>query len=199
MNEIWAAIGISLSLAISVAALAYALWDGRHGTVELAQPNAEDMRIRDEQQAAIDGLLSQQQRLTLRVLELEREMSDLRLELSEWKQGGVLNIAFIEAKGLEPPWKPRDMRQAGVAPKGAPNSTPDNETVTLYQQIANQFSLDEMSELAMNAGIPEGEFGGDTKTARARELVQFALRHDKLTDLVDAARKARPRSRWGRA
>lgn len=190
MGEILAAIGVGLSISISAIALGYALWTGRHNAVELAQPDAEQMRVRDDQQRAIDSLLSQQQRLTLRVLELEREMSDLRIELSEWQQGGTRNIAFIEAQGLEPPWKPRDVRQVTVEP------LPEPDAATLSKLIASLFSLDEMSDLAMEAGIGEEEYGGDTKQARARELVQYAMRHDKLTDLISAARQARPRSRW---
>lgn len=192
MNDFVAALGIGLSLAFSMGALLYAVWYGRHSSMELARPDARQMELREQQRAAINDLLYKQQELTGRVLELELEMTDLRVTLSDYQQGTAQLITQLETMKVTPAWQPK---RKLVTHGGSPES----ESVALYKAIAQQFSLEEMDELKMAANIPDGEVGGDTVTAQALELVQYAQRHGQLDALIAACKKARPRGKWGKA
>ena len=186
MGDYLAGLGVILAVGISVAALGVALVrDRNRGGMHLEQPDPEQMQQRAKQKAAIDDLLTRQQELTTRVLELESEMADLKVMLSDYQAGTEQLLAQLELHGVKPAWQP----------KKRPSKETRDEPA-LYKKIADQFNDEEMDELAMNAGIPSGEFGGETKTARALELVQYAQRHGQLESLIAAARKARPRGKF---
>ena len=183
MNDFVAALGVGLSLAFSMGALLYAVWYGRHSSMELARPDAGQMAARAQQQSAIDELLANQQDLLRRVLELE-------LMVTEYQLGTSQLIAQLESLKVTPAWRPKA--------KGAGGEM-GSDTVTLSKEIERLFTVDEMNQLAAAAGIPPGSFDGDTQPARALELVQYAQRHGQLEALVAACRKARPRGKWGTA
>lgn len=180
MGDFVTALGIGLSLAFSLGALFYAVWYGRHTSIELARPDPALLEARGRQQQAIDELLVNQQDLLRRVLELE-------LLVTEYQLGTSALIAQLESMGVTPVWRP----------KGKPGEAV-SETVTLSKEIERLFSMDEMTRLAADAGIPPESYDGDTAPARALELVLYAQRHGTLSTLIAACRKARPKGRWGK-
>lgn len=176
----WVAVTVlGMSLAMSVAALAVAIAYGRHQEVELIQPGARGAELRDQQRAAIDKLLEDQQRLTLRVLELELTVTELQLDNSRLR-------SLLHEAGIEPPSNPK------LRTDGAPESL----AVALYKLIAARFNVDELADLGMSIGIQNEDIAGETITARALELVQYAQRHGMLSELIAACRKARPKTAW---
>ena len=189
MGDYLAAVGIVAAVGFSVAALIVAIWRGQDSSMHLEQPDPEQMQMRAKQKAAIDDLLTRQQELTTRVLELESEMAELRVWLSDFEAGTTQLMAQLEALKVEPAWRPKKKRTR-------PEEAQDSQGPALYKKIADQFSDAEIDELAMNAGVPAEEFGGDTKTAKALELVQYAQRHGSLENLIAAAKKARPRGKF---
>jgi hypothetical protein len=53
----------------------------------------------------------------------------------------------------------------------------------LYQLVDESFSTDELRELCFEMRIDVDSLPGESKTARARELALYCLRHDRLDDL----------------
>lgn len=184
MSDYLNLIGVSVALTLSAGALLYAIWTGRHTSVELARPDPAQMEARARQQEAINGLLVNQQDLLRRVLELE-------LLVTEYQLGTSQLIAQLESMGVTPVWRPKSKTPTN-------GGVPESESISLYRAIVAQFSMDELTTLMLDAGIPEAEVGGDTATARALELVQYAQRHGQLDALKAACRKARPRGKWGK-
>lgn len=162
----------SLSLA-SVVALALAFWWSRRQPVVYRYDGAvTDLRQRVEE-------------LTLRVIELELGRSHDRVGIAR------LTAQLIDA-GLTPVWAPGPGGLTPDAPGG------ESQLVRVYQLIDEHFSLDEIEELALTAGIPPESYEGETRPARALSLVQFAARHGRLDELMAACRRARPRVAWPR-
>ncbi len=128
--------------------------------------------------------------LSQRVDELTLEVVDLRLELSEVKVGTAKLIAQLEAAEIEPVYR---------LPSGRRQQMEDESDATrLHRLLVKHFSLEELDEIAVAAGVPAESYGGSTRPARALALVQVASRHGRLEDLVGAARRARPGVRWPR-
>jgi hypothetical protein len=62
--------------------------------------------------------------------------------------------------------------------------------VDLWQLIAEQFSMSDMSDLAFELQLPAVH--GDSEGEKARELVMCAKRHHRLEELRDVCRRERP-------
>ncbi len=62
----------------------------------------------------------------------------------------------------------------------------------LLDLISRHFSEDELKTLCFELGIEFEDLGGVGKTGKARELLQFCRRNDKLQELVAALRAKRP-------
>lgn len=62
----------------------------------------------------------------------------------------------------------------------------------LWQQLNNAFNLDELNHLCYELGIDSENLGGDTKLARARELVLYVSRRGDLDKLIAKCEEQRP-------
>lgn len=127
--------------------------------------------------------------LAERVTQLEHDRArdhetimQLRVQVEEWAAYGRLLAAKLrEFTDDVPP-----------APKSTAVVNLTNEHQTVAQAIAMLFSLDEIDDLAFRMGISPGQISGDTTTKRARELVDYMRRHNRLDELVGLARQLRP-------
>lgn len=110
------------------------------------------------------------------------EMSALREELEEAYRGIKVLMEQLGEAGIVPGWKPA----AKVVKKGGGGGS------SLATLIVAAFSRDEIDGLAFDVGIDPESLGGETKGARARELVTAARQQGRLERLVEVCREFRP-------
>jgi hypothetical protein len=67
---------------------------------------------------------------------------------------------------------------------------------TLRKLLTTYFNDAELQVLAHDLGVDYEELGGDNKTSKSIQLIQYAARHGKLVDLVELCRKERPDVDW---
>jgi len=65
-------------------------------------------------------------------------------------------------------------------------------TSELHRLLAKHYDLEELRTLAFNLGVDWDELGGETKSARARELIAYLQRRNRLGDLLAAIGTSRP-------
>ncbi len=83
---------------------------------------------------------------------------------------------------------PTGTAQAGsTAPAAGPA-----DSVRLYEVLDGRFSLEELQALCFELGLDWDDLAGGTRGAKARELIGFLRRRERLDALVDAIRRARP-------
>ena len=63
---------------------------------------------------------------------------------------------------------------------------------SLRDILVTYFNDSELRDLCFDLGIEYENLGGDNKSAKARELVAYCQRHDRLPDLETACRRLRP-------
>ena len=66
------------------------------------------------------------------------------------------------------------------------------DNMTLHRNIAALFDVDEIDDLAFRLGIPPDEIEGKRRDTRARNLVLYADRRERVDDLVELVRQLRP-------
>ena len=66
----------------------------------------------------------------------------------------------------------------------------------LRQNITRLFELEELRTLCFDLGVDFESLGGEGKEAKARELVAFLDRNDRLLDLVETCASQRPGAAW---
>jgi hypothetical protein len=79
------------------------------------------------------------------------------------------------------------------------NKNAPTPAAQLRQQLVAYFSAEELQAVAFDLGIDWETLAGDTKITKAGDLIQHAARQDKIVDLVNAARAARPNADWNDA
>lgn len=79
------------------------------------------------------------------------------------------------------------------------NKQTQTPAAQLRQQLVAYFSAEELQAVAFDLGIDWETLSGDTKITKAGDLIQHAARNDKIVDLVNAARTARPNVDWNDA
>lgn len=181
-------------LALVAAAVFYTAWRGQRQS-----------KIFEE----VDRVSAQVNEFTLRVVELELKLSGYRW----WNARLRGQVIELGGTPIAPPvWlvlgEPIpgfdigvdggigvDDGTAAASVTGTVTGT-DSALVTIYDLIAEHFSLDELDTLAFRVGIDTGDFGGDTLPTRAHALVMHAARHLMVADLVREARRLRPRVEW---
>lgn len=165
----WSAVFAVVVALVALVAVVLAIWFSRN------------RRVTYQADSAMVEYSRRLEELTLRVMELEIGMSHYRV--------GVAKLtAQVVGVGLEPAWRPLPITAA------AENGEP--VLVQIYTIIAEHFSMAEMDEIALMAGIEAEEYGGEERPSRALHLVQLAVRTGRLEDLVAAGRKKRPRVKW---
>lgn len=126
--------------------------------------------------------------LSQRVDELTLEVVELRLLLSDVMVGTAKLIAQLDGAGIIPEYRlPR---------RGQRLEEEESDVARLHRLLVEYFNNEELDSLALEAGIAPESYSGSTRPARALALVQVASRHDRLEELVRAARQERPRVKW---
>ncbi len=80
--------------------------------------------------------------------------------------------------------------------EGVDLTRPQREAVRLRQMLVERFSEDELRTLCHDLGVDFEVLGGHGKAGRARELVAYLERRERLDDLVRAGRLHRPDVAW---
>lgn len=116
------------------------------------------------------------------------EMQRLRIRLTELEIGVRVLIAQVKRLGESPDWGGDDATP--VEPESAETAGVDN--MTLHRNIATLFDADEIDDLAFRLGIPPDEIEGKRRETRARNLVLYADRRERVDELVELVRQLRP-------
>jgi hypothetical protein len=66
----------------------------------------------------------------------------------------------------------------------------------LREKIVATFSLDEMATLCSDLCLEYEEIPGQTRSAKARELISYCQRRGRLLELVQYCQTARPNVPW---
>jgi len=111
------------------------------------------------------------------------EMQRLRLRLTELEIGVRVLIAQVKRLGESPDWGDDDPPPGDVAPV---------DNMALHRNIAALFDADEIDDLAFRLGIPPDEIEGKRRDTRARNLVLYADRRERVDELVALVRQLRP-------
>lgn len=82
------------------------------------------------------------------------------------------------------------MRGAGLEITADPQL--NERKLRLFRVAAAGYNVEELAALAFELGIDPEDVAGQTKSARARELVEYAARHSRLDALEAALRRQRP-------
>jgi formylglycine-generating enzyme required for sulfatase activity len=69
----------------------------------------------------------------------------------------------------------------------------------LRQILATRFNEGELRDLCFDLGLDYGDLVGETRSDKARELVAYLGRRDRVSDLVETGRRIRPDIRWKNA
>lgn len=147
--------------------------------------------------AAAPGLLAlavQARSLSRRIDGLEEarlfdaaERGRIEREIDELRHGVGVLIAQIRRAGLTPEWTPPPITSRSIRPGGIQDET--GRQVWLWQEIARLFDLEEQADLWFEMFGTEPH--GDTPGSRARALVMYAQRRNKLDALEELVRKNR--------
>lgn len=132
--------------------------------------------------AQILELTAELARLAYRILALERL-------IAEHENGIALLVGQVQGLGLQPAYNPQGLTQRDASGRLA--------IVRLYELLATYFNLEELIDLSFRVGVvTEDDIEGDTRAARAREMVLYFDRRGRLADLARAAKMARPHVQW---
>jgi tetratricopeptide (TPR) repeat protein len=71
-----------------------------------------------------------------------------------------------------------------------------NDLSQLHRFIADRFDLEELRTLCFDLGVNYDELGGEGLSAKARELLAYLDRRDRIPDLTAASKRLRPDISW---
>lgn len=74
------------------------------------------------------------------------------------------------------------------------NEEADIATVSRY--LDEYFNEDELGDLTFGLNVKYENLPGDTKSWKARELVDYMRRHGRLYELIETCREKRPHVPW---
>lgn len=115
----------------------------------------------------------------------QAEMGALRAELEEAYRGIKTLLRQLGEAKITPEWSPPAAILLPVKKKGGGGDV-------LARRIVAVFGREDIDGLAFDVGIDPESLGGETKGARARELVTAATQQGKLDRLVELCRELRP-------
>jgi hypothetical protein len=185
MESVGLWLGIGMGLALAVIGVVW-IWR-RSGEPSLIEKQvrtigAQHTRM-DRMQREIDDL---RQTVVVNQESYEEDLDELWAIIDEWWHGmGRVFQQMDEAK-MTPVWRPSPLPPRKRRTRPAPRSA-------LAQRIERQFNIEEMNSLAYGLGIHSEEFGGDTRKARAEELVELAYRLGITAALVRQVDELRPK------
>lgn len=167
--ELWPLTGLAVTLTAAVVLVINVIRDYRdpYGYQRLSR--------------TIREMAHEQARMAMRQLETETL-------LGEFEYGAERLLRFIEEKGWIPPWRPT--RAFHHIANGGSRLLP------LYELFYEKFSDDELFDLAFRVGVKREEVTGDTHSARAQSLIEYAVRRNLIDDLVRIGRVVRSELEW---
>lgn len=112
--------------------------------------------------------------------EVRRVLGNVQAEMNELRRGLAILLGQLERLGHQPEWTPPRALQSGTTKAG------------LRKALREMFNLDEMRDVAMELGAPDGDIRGDTPMVYARELVAWAERRSMLEELERLIKELRP-------
>lgn len=74
--------------------------------------------------------------------------------------------------------------------------SPAVDPILLRDMLVNYFSIDDLQDLCFEMSVDFDNLPGDTKAAKARELIIFCRNRAKLGSLIEKAKLARPSLNW---
>jgi hypothetical protein len=86
--------------------------------------------------------------------------------------------------------------QALASDRSASSRPALDRRVQVVRLLENNFSMADLQMLAFDLGIDLDNLAGDTRSAKARELVLYVERRGMLEKLIEQARAARPHASW---
>lgn len=163
----WAIIGaVVLMVALPGWAALWAAWHGDRPTYASMEQTI--------------GSLSEQ------VREMHGDMARLQARVAELTAGVRILTAQLMGLGASPDYVPAG-EEAVAAARHAPDMT------AIYERLVRSYGLNDINDLAFSLGVPVDELGEDTLSGRARALVQYVERRDRLADLLAAMNTKRPK------
>ena len=117
---------------------------------------------------------------------LRQEMEDLRQEVGVLRRGVAVLTDQLQVAEIPPAFT----IPAVIRPKRVPEHP--QELAALRGKIVDQFSLEEIDDLAFQMGVEPDELSGVTKKTRARSLVSYMKDRERLEELVELLGSLRP-------
>jgi predicted DsbA family dithiol-disulfide isomerase len=152
--------------------------------------------------SALDRMASFGLNENLQAIAGSGNLTDVGFELIRWAQAqGRLEELVREAYEQNPGnrdlqavagWflpAPTPTPEAGPTPVGGVTATPDR--VTIRNALRDRFSAEELRALCFDLGIDYEVLPGETKPAKAQQLVEYMERRGQTDRLVAAIRSAR--------
>lgn len=126
-------------------------------------------------------------RARIRIAELEHMQRMQARQTNEAIDGANKLIEQLASVGVHDPiWSPDKLTKIEFTP----------DLVTLQDKVRQRFDIEEMNDLAMRIGLDPEELSGDTRSKRARELVNAAERRGLIKKLSAALLELRPTANW---
>lgn len=132
----------------------------------------------------------QMRELNQTIVEQSARIERQNLRIEELEQG--INILSDQVLALDqvPKW-PR--RSAAIA---AGERKPAVNTVKFQRELIDRCNNEELDQIIFNFGLKPDDIPGDTLSARATELVRYAIRHGQLHQLAAVSAELRPEGDW---
>jgi internalin A len=108
----------------------------------------------------------------------------------------LLDLELMGERSLVPPGLRRRIEVRALL-DGVDLNTVQREAVRVRQILVERFTEDELRTLTYDLGLDYDDLDGTTKAGRARELVAYMERRQRLEELVRAGRLQRPDIGWG--
>jgi len=140
------------------------------------------------------------------VRQLIKENEQLRKDvddLKQWKSEAIVKIAQQDARLAQQAQTEAELRATinwllALAPSASRSSGMLHHTAPitlgLRAVLVDRFNNEELRMLSQDAGFGDDAIIGETKIVRADNLIHYAERRSKLSDLVAAIERARPGS-----
>jgi hypothetical protein len=107
---------------------------------------------------------------------------------------GDHNVIQVGPQTTAPAGEPVDLEWADPV-SGRPLQA-QVDLVALRDKLVQHFSLAELDDLCFKVGVDEEEIPGRTRPEKAREMVQYFRRRNRLPELLAACRAERPTIQW---
>jgi hypothetical protein len=133
------------------------------------------------------------------IIQLQRTQYPQALIFSQAKVAHMVTETGITANEQQIAALTNAINQAASTyfqPHAAEVHAVSNSFVELWRAIVTYFNLEELRNVCFQLSIDYESLGGETKEAKARELVSYCNRHGRISDLLDICRRQRPHAAY---